>query len=234
MLTRLALPQGGPLRRALRWCGVPDELITLLAVTPSLRRSWLAGVAAVLAVSVGWAQLAAATLPAAAGRPALGGPGGPWWHLMPFLAVAPLLPLGAVAAAFSARLDPGHELAVAAPVSGLRLLCARAGAVVAVTLVPTALPGPPWLPVILLLPALAVCAAALAAATIAGPVGGAVGAGAAWLAVVIAAGLAGRNPALAFGPAGQFAAAAVLVTAVALVAVRRDRLELGWTRGAER
>jgi hypothetical protein len=238
MLTRLALPEGGPLRRALRWCGVSDELITLLAATPSLRRSWLAGVTAVLVVGVGGAQLAAAALPFA-GPPVLGGPSGPWWHLIPFLALAPLLPVGAVAIAFSARLDPGHELAVAAPVSGLRLLCTRAVAVIAATLVPTALaalalPGPPWLPVILLLPALAVCAAALAAATVAGPVGGAAGAGAAWLAVVVAAGLAGHNPALAFGPAGQLAAAAVLVTAVALVAFRRDRLELDWTRGGQR
>ncbi|HMG63491.1 MAG TPA: zf-HC2 domain-containing protein [Streptosporangiaceae bacterium] len=251
LLTRLALPRPGPVGRALRWCRVPDHVVTLLSATPALRRSWLAGVALVLAAAIGAAYLVAPD--GLAGGPALAGPavGGPatsgatlaaaaavraWVALMPYLAIAPLVPLIAVAAAFSARLDPAYELALAAPVSALWLLLVRATAVVAVTLVPTAvaalaLPGPWWLASVLLLPALAVCAAALAAGTAVGPVTGAVGAGAAWLAVVTAATVAQR-PAVAFGPAGQAAAAAVLLAAAAVLAVRRDRFESVRTRRA--
>jgi anti-sigma factor RsiW len=57
LLTRLALPPPGPAGRALRWCRVPDHVVTLLSATPSLRRSWLAGVALVLAAAIGSAYL---------------------------------------------------------------------------------------------------------------------------------------------------------------------------------
>jgi hypothetical protein len=250
LLTRLALPRPGAAGRFLRWCRVPDHVVTLLSATPTLRRSWLAGVALVLAAAIGAAYLLAPD--GLAGGPALAGsvPGGlplagapaasaavrAWAALMPFLALAPLVPLMAVAAAFSARLDPAYELALAAPVSALWLLFVRATAVIAVTLVPVAaaallLPGPWWLASVLLLPALAVCAAALAAASVVGPVTGAIGAGSAWLAVVIAA-TGARHPAVAFGPAGQAYAAAVLLAAGAVVAVRRDRFESVRTRRA--
>jgi hypothetical protein len=250
--TRLALAPPGPAGRALRRCGVPDHIVTLLSATPALRRSWLAGVALVLAAAIGAAYLLVpdglAGGPALAGDPAAAGSASSgaalaaaaaasaWAGLLPYLALAPLVPLIAVAAAFSARLDPAYELALAAPVSALWLLLVRATAVVAVTLVPTAaaalaLPGPWWLAPGLLLPALAVSAAALAAATVVGPVTGAIGAGTAWLAVVTAAVVA-RHPAVAFGPAGQAAAAAVLLAASAVLAVRRDRFESVRTRRA--
>jgi hypothetical protein len=182
------------------------------------------------------------------GGPAVTGPTGvgvalaggaaasPWAALLPYLALAPLVPLIAVAAAFSARLDPAYELTLAAPVSALWLLFVRATAVIAVTLVPTAaaalaLPGPWWLASVLLLPALAVCATALAAATVVAPVTGAIGAGTAWVAVVTVA-IVARHPAVAFGPAGQAGAAAVLLIAAAVLAVRRERFESVRTRRA--
>jgi Putative zinc-finger len=246
VLTRLALPRPGPAGRFLRWCRVPDHVVTLLSATPALRRSWLAGVALVLAAAIGAAYLLVPD--GLVGGPAVAGPGtagaalasaanvSAWAALMPYLALAPLVPLIAVAAAFSARLDPAYELALAAPVSALWLLFVRATAVICVTLVPTAaaalaLPGPWWLASVLLLPALAVCAAALAAATVVGPVTGAIGAGTAWLAVVTAA-IVARHPAVAFGPAGQASAAAVLLGAAAVLAVRRDRFESVRTRRA--
>ena len=70
------------------------------------------------------------------GTPSLGHSTG-WAALIPFLFIAPLLPLAAVAAAFSPRLDPAFDLARAAPISGAWLLCVRSVAVIAVTLVPT-------------------------------------------------------------------------------------------------
>ena len=251
LLTRLALPGPGPAGRVLRWCRVPGHVVTLLSATPALRRSYLAGVALVLAAAIGAAYLLVPD--GLVGGPAVVGSAGTgpgtsaaglaaaaaaraWAGLLPYLAVAPLVPLIAVAAAFSARLDPAYELALAAPVSALWLLLVRAVAVVAVTLVPTAaaalaLPGPWWLASALLLPALAVCAAALAAATVVGPVTGAIGAGTAWVAVVTAA-IVARHPAAAFGPAGQAGAAAVLLIAAAVLAVRRERFESVRTRRA--
>jgi hypothetical protein len=245
LLVQLALPGGGPLGRVLRRCHVPEHVAALLSATPSLRRSWLAGMALVLGAAIGWAQLAAwqplsiTPIPGRAGQAVLVQAGVSWVHLMPFFVIAPLLPLAAVAAAFSVRLDPAYELAVAAPVSGVWLLCVRAAAVISATLVPTALaalalPGPRWLPFAVLLPALAVCAVALAAATVVGPVAGAIGAGAAWVAASSAVAVAGHSPALVLGPAGQACAAAVLAGALVLLAVRRERLELSWARGADR
>ena len=233
LLVRLGLPearQHSILPRRLRGQG---HVSALLWGTPSLRVSWLFGVLLVLAAGVGMARLAAASV-AAAGPLSLGHSAG-WAALIPFLFIAPLLPLAAVAAAFSPRLDPAFDLARAAPISGAWLLCVRSVAVTAGTLVPTAaaallLPGPWWLAPALLLPALALCAAAVAGATAFPPVTAAVVAALAWVVLVIVAGLAAGNPALVYGPAGQLAAAAIVLGAVGLVALRRNRVDLGWVR----
>jgi hypothetical protein len=50
LLVRAAISDGGLVRRGLRRCGLPDHVLGLLAATPSLRRSWLLSVIAVLAV----------------------------------------------------------------------------------------------------------------------------------------------------------------------------------------
>jgi hypothetical protein len=231
LLARLALPEPGPVRRALRRCGVSDDIVTLLTATPSLRRSWLAGILLVLAVALGAAWAApAATAP---GRTALGHDLLPW-NLVPFFVLAPLFPLVAVAIAFSAVLDPAYKLAVAAPMPKTRLLLVRSVAVIGTTLAPTvlgglALPGPWWLPAATLLPTLAMCSVALAAGTVAGPAPGAIAACLGWLAAVAAAGLA-HSPALIFGPRGQLAALAVLAAACTLVTARRRQIDHAWMR----
>jgi hypothetical protein len=230
LLMRLGLPEAG---RLPQWPRGRGHLSALLWGTPSLRASWLSGVLLVLAAGVGMARLAAATA-VAAGPLSLGHPAG-WAGLIPFLFIAPLLPLAAVGAAFSPGLDPAFDLARAAPISAAWLLCVRSVAVIAVTLVPTIaaallLPGPWWLAPALLLPALALCAAAVAAATVVSPVGAVIGAGLVWSALVAAAGLAAGNPVLVYGPDGQLAAAAVALVAVGLAVLRRNRVDLGWMR----
>jgi Putative zinc-finger len=236
LLARLGLPPADPVARALRRCGVPEHVPAILAATPSLRRSWLTGVLLALAAAVGAAYLlrSGAPVPGMIIRAGGGGPRGAWAGLVPFLVLAPMLPLAAVAAAFSARLDPATDLATAAPVSGVWLLCVRAVAVIGATLLPTvlaalALPGPWWLPAAVLLPALAVSAAALAASSVAGPVPGAIGAGLGWVAAVVAAGVVTGSPAPVLGPAGQLAALAVVIGAAAMVAARRQRIDFGRT-----
>ncbi len=231
LMTRAGLSEPGPMGRILRRCGVPEHIIVLLAATPSLRRSWLTGVLAVLAIVVGASQLAARLGGLAAAPDTVGQPG--WTALLPFLVITPLLPLAAVAAAFSPRLDPACRLASAAPVSKVWLLCIRSAAVIAATLVPAALaalalPGSHWLAVALLLPALAICAVGLALATVTRAETAVVAAAVGWTAVAIETTGAAARPASVLGAGGQLTALAVLAAAAALIAVRRNKIDYGW------
>ena len=232
LLARAAIGEEGRARRVLRRCGLPDHVLRLLAATPSLRRSWLLSVMAVLAVVAGEAAAARyGWIPAV-------GPGGiagyPGQFLAPFLLVAPLLVLAGVAAAFLPMFDPAYLLAVAAPFSGFTLLLVRSVSALAPALVLAvaaafAVPGPGWLPVALLLPSLAVCAFALAAATVVDPRAAAVMAGVLWVLPVLW--LAADNvPLLTVRPGAQFVCAGVLGASAVVLLARRDRFELGWTR----
>jgi hypothetical protein len=233
LLVRAAVPEGGRVRRMLCRCGVPDNLLRLLAATPSLRRSWLLSVVGVLTVVAGEAAAVAH------GWGGNGGHIGPAGHLdpellVPFLLVAPLLVLAGVAAAFLPLFDPAHQLAVAAPFSGVTLLLVRsvsalAAALVLVMAAAFVVPGPGWLPVALLLPSLALCAFALAAATVVGPRAAAVTAGALWALPALLLGAA-HIPLVIVERNAQFACAALLCTSVAVLLARHDRFELGWMR----
>lgn len=223
VLTRIGLPEPGPLERVAARLGVPSYLWRLLAVTPSLRASWLAGTALVLAAAVGAAWADRAWL--------AGGAAG----LVPFLVLAPLPPLAAVAAAFCRAFDPAFDLATAAPTSGVWLFLVRSAAVLPSALGPVVvaacvLPGDPLLPLLVVLPALALVAAALALATLTDPVRAAACAGGGWVALVTAFGLVGGSPAVAYGRPGQAVAVCVVLTACALLWARRHVLEAGWNR----
>jgi hypothetical protein len=233
LLVRAAIGDGGHLHRLLCRCGVPDQLLRLLAATPSLRRSWLLSVVGVLAVVAGEAAAVRYGWIPAGGPAGLAGSRDPA-VLAPFLLVAPLLVLAGVAAAFLPMFDPACQLAVAAPFSGFTLLLVRAVSALVAALVLVAgaalvLPGPGWLPVALLLPSLALCAFALAAATVLDPRAAAVTAGAVWAlpALLLAA---ARVPLVIVQWHAQAACAAVIVACAVVLLVRRDRFELGWVR----
>jgi hypothetical protein len=154
-------------------------------------------------------------------------------RLLPFLLLAPLLPLAGVAGAFDSRLDPTAALTTATPVSGIRLFWLRSVAVIAATLIPTALaaflvPGNNWLPFLVVLPALAVSLAGLALATLIGPLRAAISAGAGWVAAVVALGLTSGPLTLAYSGAAQAASLLVITGASCLLALRRHNLEFGW------
>jgi hypothetical protein len=234
LLVRIAVPEGGRMRRLLCRCGIPDHLLRVLAATPSLRKSWLLSVAGVLAVVAG--EAAAVRYGWVSASWSAGGlPGHPGAAVLaPFLLVAPLLVLAGVAVAFLPMFDPASRLAVAAPFSGSSLLLIRAVSALATALVPVVaaaflVPGPGWLPVALLLPTLALCAFALAAATLMEPRAAAVTAGALWAlpGLLLAA---AHVPLLIVQGNAQLACGAVLCASALVVLIRRDRFDVGWTR----
>jgi hypothetical protein len=199
--------------RLLTRLGVPGHSARLLAATPSLRGSWLAAVA----VALGFAVLAAH---------------GSHDGLLVFLLLAPVLPVGGVAAAYGPGIDPTYEVGVAAPMSGRRLLLLRSVAVLTATtalatLAAALLPGVGWEATAWLLPSLGLTLATLALGTVTAPlraaglVAGAF-AGAAW----VVARLAHDGFAL-FGQAGQVTFALLAVAAATVLAARHDRFEQG-------
>ena len=231
LLVRAAIGDGGQVGRLLRRCGVPDHMLSLLAATPSLRASWLLSVLAVVAVAAGEAAAAGyGWIPG--GGPVTGHPGPA--ALAPFLLVAPLLVLAGVAAAFLPVFDPAWRLAAAAPFSGFTLLvvravCALVAALVPVTGLAFAVPGPGWLPVALLLPSLALSSFALALSTVMDPGAAAIVTAALW--ALPALWLAAADvPLLIVAPAAQVGCAVVLCACAVLLYLRHDRFELGWTR----
>lgn len=97
--------------RFLTFLGAPPHVARVMALTPSLRLSWLLAVT----VSLLFAGLASRVVQ----------PGG--FDL--FLVLAPLVPVAGVAVAYGRHVDPAHEITVAAPVDPLRLLLLRAAIV---------------------------------------------------------------------------------------------------------
>jgi hypothetical protein len=182
-------PRPGPVESVLGRLGLPGHLARLLAATPSLQLSWFAAVAAAL----GFALVAAR-----------GGRAG----LVVFLAMAPLIPVAGVAAAFSPGIDPTYEIGVAAPLRSFRLLLMRSTAVLVVSLVliglaALALPRLDWAAAAWLVPAFALTLVTLALSTVADPVPSAVGVALCWVFAVALVGHVSGDGIAAFRAIGQ-------------------------------
>lgn len=210
---RIDQPRPALLERVLRRIGVGNGLGRLLAATPALQGAGL------LAICV----LAAGAVVLSLTADAEG----------PFLVLAPLVPLAAVAASFAPAADPAGEAGVATPMHGAGLVVWRTIAVVGVTFgvlgaAALALPDLGSAAAAWVLPALALALGAPALGT--------------WLRVEVAVGvlsgawllgvwsvwwLAGRDIPLAdsaaFSVTGQMSALAAAVVAATIAATRRDR-----------
>lgn len=217
---RLDRPPAGWLAEALHRVGVNDGDAGLLTATLSLHGSWLA----VLALAILFGLVAAASGPDGTG-------------LAAFLVVAPLVPLAGVAMAYGPRVDPTHEIALAASVPAARVILLR---VLAVTV--PALPVMVALSLLLpggllafawLLPALGLAAASLALGTVVPLHRAAVGLAAGWaIGAAVAFAEAPRAGAdafvhrfAAFRPSGQLLFAAVAAASLVLAARRRAAFE---------
>lgn len=215
-------PRQHPLRRLLGRLGLPEHRIQLLAATPALRWSWLSATAAVLALAVGAAYL--------------GQTGSRVGDIL-FLVFAPILPVLAVATAYGPPADPMHEITDTTPAAGPPLVLWRATAVVAVAMAmgmaaAVLLPGPGWYAVAWLLPALLLSIGSLALSTIVSLSTAACLLGGAWLFVVGTAATVHRESSLPviFGGTAQLGYLLAAAVAVAVLTVRRSRLDPGETR----
>ena len=207
-------PRVSLLERLLVRVGVAPDTARLLAVTPSLRLSWITGTALVLVLALVAAH---------------SGDDG----VALFLALAPVLPVAGVAVAFGPRSDPLHEVAVAAPYSSYRLLLVRSAAVVAATLLlalPAAalLPSTPWVAAAWLLPALALTCTSLALATRVEPVVSSAALAGTWLSLSLSGLAPDRDPLVVATVVPQLLCLALfLVAAGSLLAQRRSPLVSG-------
>lgn len=195
------------LERLLLRAGLSETSARLLAATPSLSTAWLAAIAA---ASV-FASVAATSSPDG---------------LFAYLALAPMLPVAGVAAAYGRLADPAYEISVASPYSMLRLLLLRSVAVVGTTIVLTGLAGllladDGWQATAWLLPALSLSVVTLALSARFAPVWAATGVLGGW---VTALGLAwaADSPMALFGMSGQLAAAALLLAGSLVLVAERD------------
>ena len=212
----MAAPRPAGIERLLVRLGIADHIARLLAATPSLRRSWLIAIGAVLALTVAVAN------------------GAEHGYLF-FLAVAPMLPLAGIAAAFGPGIDPTYEIGLAAPIRGFRLLLIRSIAVLASTMVLSAiaalfLPGLHWSMAAWLLPSLALVTASLALSTVVRPLQAAVSVAALWTVVIAGAGLVAAGETAArtvFGEVLQVGVLIVTLGAGAVLVARRDAFERG-------
>jgi hypothetical protein len=205
-------PRPGVAERLLVRLGVRDHVARVLVVAPSLQLAWLASMAASLVFAVMASHW-------------LGGGD------LPFLVVAPIVPVVGVAWSFDGPRDPVWEIGRTTPTGGLRLTLIRSVAVLATSLIVSAitslaLPRAGWEATAWLLPALALTVLTLALSTTGvatEPAAGSVCAG--WVVAVVVASRAGSDQLAAFGAPGQAFVGVLLAVSTAVLVVRRDTLD---------
>jgi hypothetical protein len=174
VLAEVEVPRAGRVERLLARCGLTGADALVLCSAMALRLEWLAAVIMVLSFAV------VATL--------LGPDGG----VALFLAVAPLVPVAGVAAAYGPTVDTLYELELAAPYAMLRLVLLRTATVLTTSVPVTVvagllLPAPRLVAVEWLLPAAGFVAVVLAASIWVEPLVAAGGVAVGWLTIVTVA-----------------------------------------------
>jgi hypothetical protein len=207
----VSAPRPGPAERVLSWIGISDHTARLLAATPSLRRSWLLALTAVVAFAVAAARTAD-------------------FGYALFLLLAPMLPLAGVAGAYGPGVDPTYEIGLASPMKGFHVLLVRASAVlIATTLVVAVgsilLPGLGWSVIAWLLPSVGLVLSSLALSTLMQPLKAALWVALVWLLAAgtwVLASSAQAQGRSAFGAPMQTSFVLISVIAGMVLAARRD------------
>lgn len=195
-------PRRGLSERALGWF-LSDELARIVSATPALRIAWLTSMVVVVSAAVIASYVADANVP--------------------FLVLAPLVPLGGIAVSFGPAPDPAGEAALAAPLQDTALVLRRSIAVLVTSCTllgvgTVVLPGLGWRAAGWLLPSIGLTFVALAASTWVSPFVATAASGGVWIALLQAAellanadhsvvdsplfGIAGQLSFIAFGSIG--------------------------------
>lgn len=214
VMAEIDAPPRGRFERLLLRARVPEPTARLVAATPTLRLAWFVSVAVVLLFA------------ASAGDATWDDTG----RLAVLLTLAPLVPVVGVALAYGTGADRSHEVSVAAPLSGLRLVLLRAATVLAASAALTMLgalaaPSAGWLRLAWLLPASATTATTLAVGSRFGMRTAAGIVGTSWTVLVIAVAQAAGDAAAPFRATGQLVSLAVAVIAAVALVTGRRRLE---------
>ncbi|MET1059229.1 MAG: hypothetical protein ABWX84_06510 [Nocardioides sp.] len=205
----------GPESRAERLAmrlGLSERDAMIAGSAPRVRGAWLLGVLLCLLLAVVAVQASST------------------WGTFVFLAVAPLVPVGAVAFAYGQEADPLWETTLATPSEPLRLVIIRAVTVLVVALpvlllVAPLLPWPTWTAAAWLLPALACTALTVALSTWFPVSEAALGITALWVVVTaVAAGPGFRDVLLVLSTPMLSLYLVVAVVATIVFWVRLDRL----------
>lgn len=211
----LDAPRPAFTERVLRRVGVPATVSRIMAATPALRRSWFAALGLVMFLALTVADTTK-----------------PLDSYFPVLFLAPLVPVLGVSMAYGPVADPAHEIGLATPMRGLRLVIIRAVTVfvfatLGLGLVSLLSPAPAGIAFAWLLPSLALSTAALALMTRFSPRQSAIAVGAAWsLAAMVATGAASGDRLALFGPVGQLCALALLTGAGTVLQLRHAKLDV--------
>lgn len=208
----LDAPKPARLERIGGFLHVPAHVVRVIAATPALQRSWYVSILAVVLIGLGIADPADEA------------------SLFGLLLLAPMLPVLGVALAYGTAADPSHEMQVATPMHGLRLIAIRAMTVLVVSIAMVtmlSLLGEATRPVAAawLLPAIAATTATLALMTLRPPRQAAVIVALTWFAAVVIARSIADDPLAAFRAAGQVASLVVALAALAVTVARRARFE---------
>lgn len=197
--------------RVLRRVGFSSATARLVAATPALRRSWAAALLVVVLIG----------LSAAGDNPD---------NISGVLILAPLVPVLGVALAYGPTVDPVHEIGLATPIRGLRLLLIRVATVLTVAVV--VLSGTVLvsaasnsLAFVWLLPALAMTSLAISLMTVTTPRRSVAAVSVGWaLLVAIVQGATADSLAI-FGPAAQVASFIAAGVGAVVMAKRRERFD---------
>lgn len=210
----LDAPLPGAIERALRRLGLPSEVTRVVAATPALRRSWFVALFIVVVVGLGAA-----------------GNGADRNGLFTLLLLAPLVPVLGVSFAYGPDADPGHEIALATPMRGLRLLSLRAFAlhsVATIALLFATMLTPPGSRMVALgwiLPSLGLTAICVAATTAMTPRRAAALVATGWAGFVTLTAMATSERLAAFGSTGQLVALLAMAAGSLLAYRRRSHLD---------
>lgn len=212
----LDVPTPSIAERMLGRIGLPAHMTRLALATPSLRRIWFA--ATVLVVVIGLASADSTQTRDA---------------IFTFLIIAPLLPLLGVAMAYGTEADPAHEIGLATPIRGLRLVLTRTVVVLvcsALALAVVAVFSGDPMALAWLLPGLALTLLSLAGSTITSPRRSAAAVGGAWLTVALVLNGAATDPVSALLRPGQ--ALSILTAAAAGVVIYQRRNQFDFVSDA--